>query len=338
MRLGRFGAALAALLLLPGLARAEPVKIRVAWVAVVSNLPSILFLEPGIARHDGKSYVFQGLHFANTPLMIPALATNEVEIATLSYAAFASAIANAGLNDLRVIADEFQDGAAGYYSDEFMVRKDSPIKTIADLKGKILATSGTGGAMDMALRVMLRKNHFDLDRDVTFVEVSMPNHRAALADGKVDLISSPLPFSQDPALRHMARTLFTQRDAIGTTQMIIWAAREGFLQKHRAAVVDFLEDTIRARRFYADPAHHEAVVAMVSKFTKQPPNRYESWLFTKKDYYRDPDDLPNLDALQKNFDTQHALGFLKKPIDAAHYADLSLVKEAAARVNGAAAH
>jgi len=28
-------------------------------VAIVSNLPSILFLKPGIARHEGKSYVFE---------------------------------------------------------------------------------------------------------------------------------------------------------------------------------------------------------------------------------------------------------------------------------------
>ena len=328
-------AALAAALLLAGSTRAaEPVKIRVGWVAVVSNMPSILFLKPGIARHDGKSYVFEATHFASTPLMIPAMATGDLEIGTLAYSSLAAAIRNAGLNDLRVIADEFQDGAQGYYSDDYIVRKDGPIHTIADLKGKILATAGAGGAMDMALRVMLKKNGFDLKKDVTLVEVSMPNHRAALGDGKVDLISSPLPFSEEPELKRIGRTLFKQRDAIGTTQMIIWAARAGFLEKNRAAMVDFLEDTIRARRYYMDPANHKEVVALVSQFAKQPPDRYDSWLFTKNgDYYRDPDDLPDLKALQSNIDVQHELGFLSAPIDIKQYTDLSLVKEAAARVN-----
>jgi NitT/TauT family transport system substrate-binding protein len=304
-------------------------------VAVVSNMPSILFLKPGIARHDGKSYVFEPTHFASTPLMIPALATNNLEIGTLAYSSLAAAIRNAGISDLRVIADEFQDGTAGYYSDDYMVRKDSPIRTVADLKGKILATAGAGGAMDMALRVMLKKNNIDPKRDVTMVEVSMPNHRAALADGKVDLISSPLPFSEEPELKSIARTLFKQDQAIGTTQMIIWAARAEFLKQHRAAVVDFLEDTIRARRYFTDPANHAEVVKLVSAFTKKPADRYDSWLFTKTgDYYRDPNDLPDLKALQSNIDVQQELGFLSAPIDINQYADLSLVKEAAARVNG----
>ncbi len=335
MRIGRWIAALAAgLVLSAGGAGAEPVKIRVAWVAIVSNMPSILFLKPGIAQHDGKSYVFEALHFASTPLMVPALATGDVEIATLAYSSLAAAIQNAGLADLRVIADEFQDGTQGHYSDEYIVRKDGPIHTVADLKGKILATAGAGGAMDMALRIMLKKNGLDPKRDLTLVEVSMPNHRAALADGKVDLISSPLPFSEDPELRRIGRTLFTQRDAIGTTQMIVWAARAGFIAKNRAAMVDFLEDTIRARRYFMDPANHDEVVRLVSQFTKQPPERYASWLFTKDhDYYRDPDDLPDLKALQSNIDVQRELGFLAAPIEIAKYADLSLVKEAAARVN-----
>jgi sulfonate transport system substrate-binding protein len=329
-------AALAAILLLAAPAgAAEPVTIRVAWVAVVSNMPSILFLKPGIARHDGKRYIFEATHYASTPLMIPAMATNNLEIGTLAYSSLAAAINNAGISDLRVIADEFQDGTEGYYSDDYMVRKDSPIRTVADLKGKILATAGAGGAMDMALRVMLKKNNLDPKRDVTMVEVSMPNHRAALGDGKVDLISSPLPFSQEPELQRIARTLFKQRDAIGTTQMIIWAARAGFLEKNRAAVVDFLEDTIRARRYFTDPANHAEVVQLVSQFTKQPPDRYDGWLFTKnRDYYRDPDALPDLAALRRNIDVQHELGFLSAPIEIEQYTDLSLVKEAAARVNG----
>ena len=163
----------------------------------------------------------------------------------------------------------------------------------------------------------------------------MPNHRAALADGKVDLISSPLPFSQDAELRKIARPLFTQHDAIGTTQMIIWAARAGFLAKNRAAIVDFLEDSIRARRYFADPANHEEVVRLVSAMTKQPPSQYDAWLFTKNDYYRDPNGVPDLDALQRNIDVQRDLGFLEGKIDVAEYADLGLIKEAASRVAAA---
>ena len=43
--------------------------------------------------------------------------------------------------------------------------------------------------------------------------------------------------------------------------------------------------------------------------------------------------MPNLDALQKNVDETQKLGFIKQKIDIKNYADLSLVKEAIARVD-----
>jgi NitT/TauT family transport system substrate-binding protein len=42
--------------------------------------------------------------------------------------------------------------------------------------------------------------------------------------------------------------------------------------------------------------------------------------------------LPNLETLQKAIDTQQQLGFLKAKLDVKKYADLSIVKEAAARI------
>jgi sulfonate transport system substrate-binding protein len=336
--MGKFLAiiAVAAQLMLAGAAaRAEPVKIRVSWVAIVTNMPSILALKPDLMRHNGKSYVFEPTHYASTPLMTPAIATDELDIATFAYSTFAAAILKAGLSDLRVIADELQDGVDGYYSDEYFVRKDDPIRTVEDLKGKILATSGIGGAMDVPMREMLKKHGLDPMKDVTIVEVSMPNLHVALAEKKVDFITSPLPFSMDPSLRAMARTLFTQSEAAGPTQMILWSARTGFIEKNRAALVDFLEDTIRARRWYADPANHDEMVKLVTAFTKQSADHYDSWLFTKHDYYRNPDDLPDLGALQQNVDTLDEMGLLAGKIDVKAYSDLSLVKEAAARVNGA---
>lgn len=337
MRLGgKLSVVLAVFAVLLGAAplRAEPVKIRVGWVAVIANLPSILFLAPGIARHQGISYVMEPIHFASTPTMIPALASSDLDIADISYSAFALAIENAGMSDLRAIADEFQDGVEGHYTNEFMVLKDSPIRSISDLKGKILASNGAGGAVDMALRVMLRRHGMEDKHDLTIIEVSSPNQKAMLGEGKVDLITSATPFSQDPELRRIARTLFTQREAVGRTQMILWAARAGFLARNRAAMVDFLEDTIRARRYWTDPANRNEAIALVASFTKQAPELLDPWLFTPaRDYYRDPDAKPDLTALQRNVDMQAALGFLKSKLAVTAYADLGIVNEAAARLD-----
>ena len=49
-------------------------------------------------------------------------------------------------------------------------------------------------------------------------------------------------------------------------------------------------------RWFLDPKNHDEVAKIASKITKVPPERF-GWLFTKQDTYRDPNLLPNLEAL-----------------------------------------
>jgi NitT/TauT family transport system substrate-binding protein len=327
---------LATLLLMTGTAIAEPVKIRAAYVVPVANWPSILFEKPGLAKHQGKSYTFEAVHFQGTPQMITALANNELEIADFAFASLAIAVQNAGMDDLRVIADEFQDGVPGYYTDEFFVLKDGPITTIPQLKGKVVATNVAGSAVDIVMRAMLKQHGLDDRKDVSVIETAFPNMKATLLARKADAIPGVIPFSFDPELRDKSRVLFTQKEAVGRTQMIVWAARESFIQKNRAAMVDFLEDSIRAVRWYLDPKNHKAAVEIAARVSKRPAAAFDKWLFTKAgqngDYYHDGSLRPDLKALQANIDLQHQLGLVKASIDVAKHSDLSLVEEAAKRV------
>jgi NitT/TauT family transport system substrate-binding protein len=338
MRFVLAGAAAAILALGAGIgtAKAEPVKIRLSYVVPVANWAPILLEKKDLMTHLGKSYTFEAVHFRGTPPMITALAAGELEIADFAYSSFALAVENAGMKDLKVIADEFQDGVPGYYTDEFFVLNDSPIKKVEDLKGKIVATNAAGSGIDIAQRAMLVKHHLDLKRDVTFVEGAFPNMKALLFEHKVDMIPGVLPFSLDPGLREKAHPLFTQKEAVGRTQMIVWAAREGFIKAHRAALVDFMEDALKVERWYLDPKNHEAAVAIAAKVTKHPAKVFASWLFKKDgqkgDYYRDPNGKPDLEALAANIKLQHDLGFIKSTIDVPQHADLSIVEEAAKRL------
>jgi sulfonate transport system substrate-binding protein len=323
--------------LMAGVAFAQqPVKIRVAYVVPVANWASLVFEKQGLARHQGKSYTFEAVHFQGTPQMITALANNELEIADLAFASLAIAIQNAGMDDLRVIGDEFQDGVDGYYTDEFFVLKDSPVKSIKDLKGKIVATNVAGSAVDIIMRAALRKNGLDDRKDVNTIETAFPNMKPTLISKKADAIPGVIPFSFDPELRNATRVLFTQKEIVGRTQMIVWAARSGFIQKNRAAMVDFMEDVIRAVRWYLDPANHKEAVEISARVSKRPAAGFDKWLFTKAgqngDYYRDPDMKPDLKALQSNIELQHQLGLVKASVDIAKHTDLSVIQEAVKRL------
>jgi sulfonate transport system substrate-binding protein len=314
-----------------GLAHSEPLRIRAAWVAPVSDWMSIWLDRKDLAVHYGKSYVFESVHYNATPPMITAMANGELEIAMLGFSTFPIAVVNAGMDDMRVIADEFQDGVEGYYSDEFMVLKDGPIKKIDDLKGKIVATNAAGSAVDVAMKAMLHRHGLEQNRDYTEIEAPFPTMLPMLAQRKADLISGVLPFSLDPELRKIANPLFTSRDAIGTSQFIMFTARKPFIDKNRAALVDWLEDSLRILHWYLDPKNHDELQHIAGRLVKAPPERF-GWVFTKADEYRDPNMLPNLDALQKSVNLTHELGFVRATFDVKAHADLSLIEEAAKRL------
>src|ERR1700681_2688948 len=149
---------------------ADPVKIRLSWVAPVTNWASIMLEKKDLAQHLGGSSTREPVRFAGTPPMVTPLANGELEVANLAYSTLAIAIQNAGMDDLRVIADEFRDGVEGYYSQEYMVLADGPIRAVEDLKGKVVATNAAGSAVDVATRVMLRRFGLEDKRDYTVVE------------------------------------------------------------------------------------------------------------------------------------------------------------------------
>ena len=310
---------------------ADPVKIRLSYVVAPSDWAPLLPEKPDLLKHNGKSYKLEVVRVVGTPALVQAMANNEIEIGNHSYSSLGIAIQNAGMDDLRVISDQFQDGVPGKSTTQYYVLKDSSIRKVEDLKGKVVSSNAAGSAVDVAMRAMLKKHGLEDKRDYTFIEAPLPAQKAMLLDKKTDLIPSVVPFQYDPELQSKGRVLFNQRDIFGVTQMIVWTARKSFIDKNRAAMVDFMEDALRVVRWYLDPRNHDEAVKIASKLTRIPPERF-SWLFTDKDYARNGNLMPDMKALQANVDQTQALGFFKGKIDVQKYTDLSIVQEAAARL------
>ncbi|HXQ54006.1 MAG TPA: ABC transporter substrate-binding protein [Stellaceae bacterium] len=315
-----------------GAARAEPVKIRIGWIVTPQELSPIMFAKDGVARHNGVSYTVESVHFQGSTLQMTALQSGDLEIAALGSNSFPLAVQNAGMSDLRIIADEVRD-VAGWNGPEYRVLKDGPIKTVEDLKGKVVATNVYGGVSDIAVKAMMLKHRMVVNRDYTDIEIPMPQMSAVLLERKADLVNAVHPFDLEPSYLDRSRVLFTTPDALGPFEVSMWTARAGYIASHRAVLTDLLEDYVRAFRWYLDPAHRAEAVRIVSGVTKVPTALYESWLFVpQKGIYYDPDAKPDLDAVTSNIREEHELGLVKADLEAKDYADLSLLKEAIARL------
>jgi NitT/TauT family transport system substrate-binding protein len=181
------------------------------------------------------------------------------------------------------------------------------------------------------MKAMLHQHGLENKRDYTIIEAPFPAMKAMLTEHKVDLIPAVLPFALDPELQNVANTLFTAKDAIGVSQFVSFQARKPFIDAHRAALVDWFEDTLTILHWYQDPKNNEEVAQIAGRLVKAPAERFR-WVFTKTDQYRDPNMMPDLDALQKNVDMAKELGYAQASFDVKKYSDLSMVEEAAKRL------
>jgi len=201
------------------------------------------------------------------------------------------------------------------------------------MKGRVAATNATGSAIDITLRAIFRKHGIDDKREVTILEAAFPNMVSMLQSHKVDLIPATQPDINNRAVLAWARPIFGQADGLGPSQMAFLSARRSFLEKNRAAMVDYLEDELRSVRWFFDAAHHDEAVKIMSDWSKVPVSQLTGWMFTKgKDFYHDLDGRPNFDALQNNIGVERQLGLIKADVEVKQFADLSYIQEAGARL------
>ncbi len=319
-------------LLIAGTAAADPLKIRQGYGSAPGSMAPIIFEQANLLKHAGKSYTVEFTRFAGAAPQMTAFAGNELDLANFAYANLSMAVINAKIEDARIVADGFQDGVPGYYSVQFFVNKDSPIKGIDDLKGTVIATNAIGGAADIAVRGFMRGRKLEEKTDYRLIEGGFATLVPMMFDHKADVIALVPPFNYDPRLKDQGRVAFTQSDLIGQTEMNFVVARASFIAKNHDALVDFYEDYLHGLDWFLDPKNRSEAIDIVAKWTKVPAEQYQGWLFDKGDYYHDPNALINADVLKKNLQTVADLGIVSRPIDPNQYLDQGIVKEARKRL------
>ncbi|WP_088347899.1 MULTISPECIES: ABC transporter substrate-binding protein [Rhodomicrobium] len=312
-------------------AQADPVKIRIGWSTMPGHMIPVLYSKPEILKHYGKSYTVEPIRFRGSSPQITAMAANEIDMAAFSPLVLALAVNNARL-DVKAVADIIQDGVGEYHSETFLVRADSGITKVEDMKGKRIGTNAIGSASDTAIRAMFRNKKMQDKRDFTMVEVAFPNIPAMLDERKIDMGTVLQPMSDQLLATGKYKTLFTAKEAMGPSQLVFLAANGKFLKDNKTALMDFFEDHVRAVRWFTDRANRTEAVKIVADFMQQSPDTLPH-LFTKNDYFRDPYMFPNVKTLQDSIDVAVELALAPKGLKVdPDYVDLSFVQEAKKRI------
>jgi sulfonate transport system substrate-binding protein len=312
---------------------AEPTKIRIAWNQAPGHLASLVWHDKtvGYLKHHGKTYIAEPIRFQGSGHQVQALASNQLDIAAVSPAAFVAMVKNAGL-DAQVIGDIFNDTCVGQnFSQPFYARKAANIKQLSDLKGKKVAIVSKGSGTDMMLSAALKKGGLGID-DVTRVEVGYAPSVAFLKEGKVDVSSFLSQFIPTIASDPNMELIFTACDVLGPTSIVMMVARKEFLEKNRAAVVDMMADYANALAWFNDPKNRDKALEIISQVTGAPKSDFSEWAFTDKDSARSPDLIIDPKIIQNSIDKTVEFGLLPEGLKVQpDYVDFSLAEEAKKR-------
>ncbi len=167
-------------------------KIKIASLPVVQGLPVYMALEKGYFKEAGLDVELVNFEAPNQ--IVDALLQGQVDLSSPSGAMGIIGIADfKNPGKLKVYA-----GAGGtdlIQNDAILVKNDSPLIKIEDLKGKKLGILAGSIQWRTIARDILAKNGLNLDTDVTLVDLAVGLQAQALASGQVDalLAIEPIP-------------------------------------------------------------------------------------------------------------------------------------------------
>jgi len=219
-------------------AQAQAPKVRVGWNYNMGNAPAPFAAERGLFRKQNIDADVK--HFASGPALTQALAAKQVDIA---YVGFTPAYQwlERDIPTVAIAQSSFGLGS-------IVVRKDSGINSLADLRGKTVASSRKGSGNDTLLRGFLLRElgKLEPDRDVQIVGMGEETKGAALLEKKVDAALTVEPFTTELLATDQVKVLVNSVDAAPRHPWYLVVARVDWLKEHRDLAVRFVRAHVEA--------------------------------------------------------------------------------------------
>ena len=256
-------------------------------------------------------YTLQWSEFPSASPLGEALNAGAVDVGALGDAPYVFALgAGASLRVVSIIHAEGRNTTA------LVVPKDSPIKTVADLKGKKIVTGR--GSIGHYLAIKALASAGLTTQDVQFIFLLPAESRLVLDNGTVDAWATWDPYTTVVTSQSQARVLVSGNPLL--SNHLYFAATQQAISEKRAQLDDFVA---RVDRAYAwANAHPNEYAAAQSKITGLP---LAVHVEMAKDTHLSPVVIDDsvISGLQATADTYQKEGLLPRHIDVSQGFDKS---------------
>jgi ABC-type nitrate/sulfonate/bicarbonate transport system substrate-binding protein len=281
--------------------------------------------KPEILKNLGKTYEVEWVRFAGSGDAMPALIAGKLDACLGTPFPLSTALFQAKV-PVTIVHQLLSFGFDGHYDDAGIVRADSGINQVADLKGKIVGVNAIGGTVDMGVRIIARKHGLNAEKDITVVEARPPQLPGMVRDGKIHAASVFQPFYEDAMAKGDVKVLWTTSEIYGgPTDYVFMVFENKFLKASPKAVRDYVEDYLRAVSWALD--NRAEAVRLYADHWKLPVPVVDSYLLSKKDYLVRRDGKVAAPAIQRIVDALATNGFIGERYDVAKYIDLSYLPQ-----------
>ena len=300
-------AALALAVALLTLAASAPAAetLRLGYIPVGDCLQ--LFVAQDLGYFNEAGLDVQATPFKGGPLIALAVEAGELDAGWSNTVSLA--IAHGQGFDFAVLAPgAFESREVRVH--RLLVRTDSPIASLADLKGRTVAINNLGNVNEIAVTALLASQGLS-PSDIRLVEVPFPQMATALANGSVDVVLALEPFVTLALRDGTARILEPAAlRAFGDNLLIAaWFARAGFLAEHPATAEAFRRAVLRASAFIT--GHPDQAREILTRHTQLSPDLAKAIALPL--FKTTIDDA----EVQGAIDVSARFGFLKDPFPAA---------------------
>lgn len=217
-------------------------KIQVGYLPVVSCTPLYLSAARPWA---GTDLEVEPLRLQAGPAIAQAIQSGSIptgEIAcTVTLSLASRGIPIIALMSVNVITRE-------HPYNRIMVLKDSPLHSVADLKGKTVGVLAIGTIDHLELLVALHAAKMNAS-DVKVVTIPVPNQPQVLASGQVDAMMMPPAADSVAEIQYGARTLADATDSLPYIPLEYLVADANWAARNPAIVHELLVGWIKACRW-----------------------------------------------------------------------------------------